>query len=341
MNAPPVGAVGSDDAVQNRDQNRAVRIAVLIPCHNEEASVANVVRALAASLPEAVIYVYDNNSSDRTAAVAAAAGAIVRHESMQGKGHVVCRMFSEVEADVYLLIDGDATYDAGAARAMVERLIAERLDMVSAARVETAPEAYRRGHRFGNRMLSGLVAAFFGNRFCDMLSGYRAFSRRFVKSFPALSQGFEIETQLTVHALEMQMPVAEIEAPYFERRDGSVSKLHTFRDGWRILGIIAHLIKNERPLLFFSAIFMILAATALALAWPIFVEFAATGLVPRFPTAFLAMGVTLLAFFSLFSGIILESVAQGRRETKRLHYLAVPPLPADAAIAKPARSEAR
>jgi len=311
------------------DPVRGVRIAALIPCHNEEASVGIVVRDLAAALPEAAIYVYDNNSSDRTAEVAAAAGAIVRHESMQGKGHVVCRMFSEVEADVYLLIDGDATYDTAAARTLIERLIAERLDMVSAARVEAAGEAYRRGHRFGNRMLTKLVAVFFGNRFCDMLTGYRAFSRRFVKSFPALSQGFEIETQLTVHALEMQMPVAEIEAAYFERQEGSVSKLRTFRDGWRILGIIARLIKNERPLLFFSAIFLVLAATSIGLAWPILVEFARTGQVPRFPTAFLAMGVMLLAFFSLFSGIILESVAHGRREAKRLHYLAVPRLAPD------------
>ncbi len=310
-----------------------MRIAVLIPCHNEEASVGTMVRDLAMVVPEADIYVYDNGSSDRTTAVAAAAGALVRHESIPGKGYVVCRMFSEIDADVYLLIDGDATYDTGCARAMIEQLIKDRLDMICAARIDETPQAYRRGHRFGNSLLTKMVAMVFGNRFHDMLTGYRAFSRRFVKSFPTLSKGFEIETQLTVHALQMQMRVAEIPTPYFERTQSSLSKLHTFKDGWRILRVIARLIKDERPLIFFSTVFLLLATLSVVLAWPVIVEFMETGLVPRLPTAILSTGIMLLAFLSLFSGIVLDTVAQGRRESKRLHYIAIPPLPTDVTVA--------
>jgi glycosyltransferase involved in cell wall biosynthesis len=308
-----------------------LRIAVLIPCFNEEASIGTVVRDFRAALPGAAVHVYDNNSLDRTAEVAAAAGALVRHEPLQGKGHVVCRMFSEIEADVYLLTDGDATYDATSAPMLIARLVRDGLDMLCAARLDTSADAYRRGHRFGNRVLTGMVAAIFGSRFRDVLTGYRVFSRRFVRSYPVLSTGFEVETQLTVHALEMQMRVAEVETPYFERPPGSTSKLRTFRDGWRILRAIGYLLKEERPLLFFSGVFAVLATGSVVLAWPVVLEFMRTGLVPRFPTAILATGMMLLAFLALASGLILDTVSHGRREVKRLHYLALPPLRAGAA----------
>ncbi len=305
----------------------ALRTAVLIPCHNEAPVIATVIRDFRAALPWARIYVYDNNSTDSTADRAREAGAIVRRESMQGKGYVVCRMFSDVDADLYVLVDGDDTYCAASAPELLRHLVAERLDMVSAARVGETRDVYRLGHRFGNRMLTGMVAGLFGNRFRDMLTGYRVFSRRFVKSFPALSAGFEIETQLTVHALDMQMRVAEVETPYRERPEGSYSKLRTVRDGWRIIKTIGALFKDERPLAFFSACFGVLSVGAIGLAWPIFTEFTRTGLVPRFPTAILATGMMLLGFLSLASGLILDTVAHGRREFKRLHYLATPPLP--------------
>ncbi|MFP4077219.1 MAG: glycosyltransferase [Halochromatium sp.] len=307
----------------------SLRVAVLIPCLNEAASIATVVREFRALLPAARIFVYDNRSSDRTAAVAAEAGAIVRHEERRGKGHVVCRMFSEIEADVYLLVDGDGTYDAASAPMLIERLVAERLDMVCGARVEHGEEAYRRGHRFGNQVLTGLIAVLFGNRFRDMLTGYRVFTRRFVKSFPALSAGFEIETQLSVHALQMRLRVAEIETPYRARPADSPSKLRTVRDGLRILRTIGTLVKEERPLGFFSSLFALLASGSILLAVPIVIEFMQTGLVPRFPTAILATGMMLLGFLLLTSGLVLDSVARGRRELKRLHYLALPPLPSE------------
>ena len=309
-----------------------VRVAVLIPCYNEQASIGRVVREFRTVIPAAAVYVYDNNSTDRTAEIAAEAGAVVRHEPMQGKGHVVCRMFGEIEADVYLLADGDGTYDASSAPALIRRLVSERLDMLCAARIGTDAAAYRRGHRLGNWLLTALVAAIFGNRFSDMLTGYRVFSRRYVKSFPALSSGFEIETQLTVHALEMRMRVAEVTTPYFERPAGSPSKLRTVRDGWSILATITYLLKEERPLAFFSAVFGVLAVSSVLLAVPVVAEFMQTGLVPRFPTAILATGMMLLAFLSLVSGLILDTVSHGRRELKRLHYLAIPPLPSDAVL---------
>ena len=307
-----------------------LRIAVLIPCYNEATSIGDVVRAFRAALPGAVLYVYDNNSSDGTAELAAGAGALVRHEPLQGKGHVVCRMFSEIDAEVYVLVDGDGTYHAASAPRLVERLIRDGLDMLCAARMDTLPGAFRPGHRLGNRLLTWMVAAIFGDRFSDMLTGYRVFSRRFVRSFPALSTGFEIETQLTVHALEMRMRVAEIPTPYVERPVGSTSKLRTYRDGWRILRTIAYLVKEERPLAFFSALFACLATASVLLGWPVVVEFMETGLVPRFPTAILATGIMLLAFLSLSSGLILDSVYHGRLELKRLHYLAIPSLPREA-----------
>jgi glycosyltransferase involved in cell wall biosynthesis len=299
------------------------RIAVLIPCYNEAEAITAVVRDFAAALPEATIYVYDNNSRDATRERAAAAGAVVRTETSQGKGNVVRRMFADVEAEVYVLVDGDGTYDAASARRMVDYLLQESLDMVNAARVPVAAAAFRPGHVLGNRMLSRTVTAIFGDRIRDLLSGYRVFSRRFVKSFPALATGFETETELTVHALELRLPVAEIETPYRDRPAGSVSKLRTYRDGFRILGTIFSLVKEERPLQFFASVAVALTLAALVLAAPLVTEFARTGLVPRLPTAVLATGLILLAGVSFVAGLILDTVTLGRREMKRLHYLAL------------------
>lgn len=300
------------------------RIAVLLPCYNEEAAIALTVAAFRAALPGAAIYVYDNNSADRTAEVAAAAGAIVRTERMQGKGHVVRRMFADVEADIYVMADGDATYDASAAPALVAKLIDERLDMVVGARRSEVEEAYRRGHRLGNRLFTGLLASLFGRTFTDIFSGYRVFSRRFVKSFPALSVGFETETEISVHALELAMPVGEIVTAYGARPEGSASKLSTYRDGWRIMRTILHLFRIERPVLFYGVFSLALAALALVLAVPLAITYAETGMVPRIPTAILVTGLMILAFLSFFTGLILDTVVRGRREVRRLHYLSLP-----------------
>jgi glycosyltransferase involved in cell wall biosynthesis len=280
-------------------------------------------------LPGAKIWVYDNASTDRTAEVAAAAGASVQREPLRGKGNVVRRMFADVEADIYVLVDGDDTYDAAAAPEMVRQLVEENLDMVAGARAPRDDAAYRPGHQFGNRMLSSIVAALFGSRFTDMLTGYRALSRRFVKSFPALTTGFEIETELTVHALELRMPVKEVPIGFGERPTGSDSKLRTFRDGLRILTMILVLVKEERPLEFFGALFGVLALVSIALALPLLPTYLETGLVPRFPTAILASATMLLAFLSLAAGLILDTVTRGRRELKRMHYLAIPSVGAD------------
>ena len=307
-----------------------MRIAVLVPCFNEEAAVGRVVADFRRHLPDASVYVYDNNSTDRTREAAAAAGAVVRGESHRGKGNVVRRMFADVDADVYVLVDGDATYDASAAPAMVERLVAETLDMVVAARDEVDTAAYRAGHRLGNRLLTGAVAWLFGDVFDDMLSGYRVFSRRYVRSFPALSTGFETETELTVHALTLRMPIAEVRAPYFARPEGSSSKLNTFRDGARILATIANLLRRERPLLFFGVTGALLLTAAATFGAPVVRTYLQTGLVPRLPTWVAAASLALLGFLSFVAGLILDSVALGRREAKRLAYLrheaaAVPP----------------
>lgn len=299
-----------------------LRIAVLLPCYNEEAAIAQTVAGFRASLPGATIYVYDNNSKDRTIEVARAAGAVVRSERMQGKGNVVRRMFADVDADVYVMADGDATYDAAAAPALVGRLWDEQLDMVVGARKSEVEEAYRRGHRLGNAMLTGLLARLFGRSFSDILSGYRVFSRRFVKSFPVLSAGFEIETEISVHALELRMPVAEVVTQYGARPEGSVSKLSTYRDGWRILNTIATLFRIERPVLFFGLIAALLALLSIGLSIPVALEFLRTGLVPRLPTAILSTGLMILAFLSFFCGLILDTVVRGRREVRRLAYLA-------------------
>jgi len=307
---------------RNQTEAGGRRIAVLVPCYNEEAAIARVVADFRANLPDAVIYVYDNNSTDRTVEVARAAGATVRTETRQGKGYVVRRMFSDVDADVYVLVDGDATYDAPSARLLVARLVEGGLDMVVGARRDQEQAAYRFGHRFGNRVLTGFVAQVFGATFEDLLSGYRVFSRRFVKSFPGLSGGFEIETELTVHALNLELPVDEIETPYFARPEGSVSKLSTWRDGLRILRTIVRLYRAERPLPFFCGIGLALAVASIALAIPIIITYVEQGVVPRFPTAVLSTGLMILACLAVACGIVLDTVTRGRREMKMLAYLA-------------------
>lgn len=298
------------------------QIAILVPCRNEEASIAEVVRDFQRYLPAATVYVYDNGSDDETAQVARDAGARVFSEPLVGKGNVVRRMFADIEADIYVMIDGDGTYDTSSAPRLIQYLVTNGLDMVNCARVCTDSAAYRPGHRLGNRMLTGLVARVFGKRLSDMLSGYRVLSRRFVKSFPALSTGFEIETELTVHALELRVPMAELSASYVTRPRGSASKLRTVRDGLKILKLIVHLVKEERPLQFFSTGFCVLAATSIALGIPVVTQYFVTGLVGRLPTAVLATGLMILAFLSLMCGVILDTVTRGRRELKRLLYLA-------------------
>jgi len=299
------------------------RVAVLVPCYNEAAAIAQVVADFRAALPEATIYVYDNNSTDDTIGVATRAGAVVRSETRRGKGNVVRRMFADIEADVYVLVDGDDTYEAAASRAMVDRLLADQLDMINGRRISDIQAAYRPGHRFGNRLLTGIVQYIFGDPIQDMLSGYRILSRRFVKSFPTIAEGFGIETEMTVHALQLRMPITEMPSQYKDRPAGSESKLRTYRDGILILNTIIALVRQERPLAFFGGIAAFLAVVAIILAYPIVVTFAETGLVPRFPTAILATGITLAAFLSLTSGVILDSVTRGRWEVKRLQYLSL------------------
>jgi len=299
------------------------RIAVLLPCFNEEAAIGATVRGFREALPSATVYVYDNNSRDRTRDVAAEAGAIVRTERQQGKGHVVRRMFADIDADVYLMADGDLTYDPKSAPAMVDMLLAEQLDMVVGTRRHDEKDAYRGGHVLGNRVFTGLLSRLFGRSFSDIFSGYRAFSRRFVKSFPVLSSGFEIETEMSVHALELRMPVGEIETAYAARPEGSHSKLSTFSDGGRILGTIVTLYRIERPVLFYGGIGALLVVAALVLAVPLVITYLHTGLVPRFPTAILVTGMVIVAVLCFFAGLILDTVTRGRREVRRLAYLSL------------------
>jgi hypothetical protein len=314
-----VGAGAAGDPAAGRE------IAVLIPCYNEALTIGTVVRDFARALPTARIYVYDNNSKDATAQVAREAGALVRFEPRQGKGHVVRRMFRDIEADLYILVDGDDTYDAGVAPMMVATALAGPFDLANGCRVEPAKaKSYRRGHRVGNQMLTGLVLRLFGNRTVDMLSGYKVLSRRFVKSFPVLSDGFEIETELTVHALELSMPITHVETTYRGRPEGSSSKLRTFRDGWRILRMTIVLFKQERPLLFFALLGAFFALASVVLATPVIIEFFQTHLVPRLPTAVLATGLMMLAFLCAACGLILDTVTRGRLEAKLLSYLTVP-----------------
>ena len=302
-----------------------MRIAILVPCFNEEAAVATVVAGFRKALPTAEIFVYDNNSSDRTVTLAREAGAEVRSERRQGKGHVVRRMFADIDADIYVLVDGDATYDAASAPRMIDALLSDHLDMVVGLRIDQVQTAYRPGHRAGNWMLTSFLSSVFGQAFKDILSGYRVFSRRFVKSFPVLSDGFEIETELAVHALELALPVAEIETPYYARPEGSFSKLNTWRDGFRILGTILKLYRSEKPLRFFAAIGIFLTLISIGLAIPIVVTYVEQGIVPRLPTAVLSMGLMILAMLSLSSGMVLDTVTRGRREMKLLAYLSQPP----------------
>jgi glycosyltransferase involved in cell wall biosynthesis len=300
-------------------------VAVILPCRNEEAAIGATVKAFCTALPDAVIYVFDNNSTDNTVKVARDAGAIVRTEPTPGKGNVVRRMFADIDADVYVMADGDATYDASAAPTMIRELNECRLDMVVGVRSSHTKAAYRPGHRLGNAVLTGMLSRIFGRSFSDVLTGYRVFSRRFVKSFPALSEGFEIETEISIHALELHMPVAEVVTAYSARPEGSTSKLSTFRDGWRILLTILTLFRLEKPMLFFGIIGGLLAFLSIAIAAPLAVTYAETGLVPRMPTAILSTGLMILAFLSLFSGLILDTVVRGRRELRRLAYLALRP----------------
>lgn len=299
-------------------------VAVLVPCYNEELTVAKVVSDFKDLLPGCTIYVYDNNSQDNTIREAKNAGAVVRIHKMAGKGNVVRQMFSDVESDVYVLVDGDDTYDAKAAPAMIRHLLDNRLDMVNGSRIALSKSAYRPGHKYGNKILTNFVRGIFGKQIGDMLSGYRIFSNRFIKSFPALSTGFEIETELTVHALELRMPIDEVSVDFYNRPEGSESKLRTFSDGARILKTIAILTKEERPLLFFCMLSLTLALASVLIAIPIIVEYLNTGLVPRIPTAILCTGIMILSFLSLFAGLILDTVTHGRREMKRLHYLSKP-----------------
>ncbi|WP_295551578.1 glycosyltransferase family 2 protein [uncultured Pseudacidovorax sp.] len=312
-----------------------MRIAAVIPCYNEALAIGQVIDAFRTHLPQAEVHVFDNASTDDTAAVARAAGARVTGVRLRGKGNVVRRMFADVEADIYVMVDGDATYDLARLPEMIELLVSGNLDMVVGARQDDHQDAqtYRRGHRLGNRMLTGAVVQLFGGEFSDMLSGLRVFSRRYVKSFPALSQGFEIETELTVHALELRMPWDEVPVRYLSRPEGSESKLSTYRDGWRILVTITKLFVSERPLLFFMIVAVVLAAASVGLAIPLLVTFIQTGLVPRLPTAVLATGMMLAAMLSASCGAVLRTVTLGRREVKRIAYLAIP---GAAQLARPA-----
>jgi len=302
-----------------------MKIAVLLPCYNEEGAIAKTVADFKAALPDAVIYVYDNNSTDKTADVARAAGAVVRTEMAQGKGNVVRRQFADIDADIYVMADGDDTYDASAAPSMIARLIEDKLDMVAGKRIETAEAAYRRGHKFGNWLLTSLVRFFFRSPFEDMLTGYRVMSRRFVKSLPFTATGFGIETELTVHVARMMTPVAEVDTHYKERPEGTVSKLRTYRDGWRILMTIAKLVRQERPLVFFGVIAIFLALFSLGIGLPVVIEFIRTGFVTTLPSAVLAASLALLSALAAMTGLILDTVTRGRWETKRLHYLSFPP----------------
>lgn len=301
--------------------NPAPRIAVLLPCYNEEVAIGQLVTALKQALPRVPIYVYDNNSTDRTSEIAAAAGAIVKFEPQKGKGNVVRRMFADIDADIYLMMDGDMTYDVSRANDLIAKLQSETLDMVVGRRITDDPNAYRAGHRWGNNALTGTLRMIFGQRFEDILSGYRVFSRRYVKSFPTLSKGFEIETEMSIHALELGLPVAEVDTAYFARPEGSFSKLNTYRDGVRILWTIMNLFRTEKPLIFFSIVSFVLSILSLVVFFPIWEEFKSTGLVDRVPSTILCVGLMISAVFSLFTGFILDSTSRLIKETRRLHYL--------------------
>lgn len=300
------------------------RIAVLLPCYNEEIAIGQLVTALKEALPRIPIYVYDNNSTDRTSEVAKAAGAIVKFEPQKGKGNVVRRMFADIDADIYLMMDGDMTYDVSRANDLIAKLQNETLDMVVGRRITDDPNAYRAGHRWGNNALTTTLRIIFGQKFEDILSGYRVFSRRYVKSFPTMSKGFEIETEMSIHALELGLPVSEVDTAYFARLEGSESKLNTYRDGVRILWTIMNLFRTEKPLIFFSIVSLVLSVISLMVFFPIWAEFKSTGLVDRIPSTILCVGLMISAVFSLFTGFILDSTSRLIKETRRLHYLNIP-----------------
>jgi glycosyltransferase involved in cell wall biosynthesis len=318
---PPSVKIKQPTYSAERELERPLSIAVIIPCYNEAVAIGATVAGFKAALPSARIYVYDNNSADQTAAAAAAAGATVRREPRKGKGNVVRRMFADVDADIYVLTDGDATYDPEACPDMIRMLVQENMDMVIGCRADQSRGAYRAGHRWGNAMLTGFLAWMFGRAFSDTLSGYRVFSRRFVKSFPSLSSGFEIETEINVHALELKMPCGEMVTKYNERMEGSQSKLNTYGDGLRIVGLMLALFRREKPAAFFSLIAICLATMALALFFPLAVEFIQSHTVPRLPTAVLCTGLVILAMLSVSCGLILDTVTHARREIRRLAYL--------------------
>lgn len=311
------------------EKYRGQKVTLIVPCYNEEAAISQVVGGFRAAMPQLDIIVFDNNSTDQTHVVALDAGAKVISVTHAGKGNVVRRMFADVDSDIYVMVDGDATYEAGAVKKLVDKLIDERLDMVVGCRrtqESIARDAYRSGHQWGNKILTQSVSKIFGGSFTDMLSGYRAFSKRYAKSFPALSRGFEIETELTVHALELRMPFGEVMTAYGARPEGSVSKLSTYRDGWRILKMIGRLYVSERPFAFFGLCSALLSCVAFLLAWPVISEFLLLGLVPRLPTAVLAASIMICALLSMVCGLILDNVTRGRHEMKRLAYLAIPAL---------------
>ena len=317
-----VGQFAAAEVVRSNDANP--RVAVLLPCYNEGLVLQTVIERFRAAWPDATIYVYDNNSSDDSVAIALKAGATVRSEKRQGKGFVVRRMFADIDADIYIMCDADETYDASVLPALVAELVDNGLDMVVGTRVDTSGTAYRPAHRFGNWMLTSLVRTIFGGGFSDMLSGYRVFSRRFVKSFPLMSQGFEIETELTIHALQLGMPVAELPTQFKDRIEGSESKLQTVSDGCRILWTITTLLKQERPFLLFGSVALTMMGLSLLFGYPVITEYMRSGTVPRLPTAILATGTMILAFLSLFCGLILDTVTRGRKEAKLLRYLELP-----------------
>ena len=297
------------------------RIAVLIPCYDEEVTITKVIHNFQSALPDAVIYVYDNNSTDRTADIARAAGAVVRFEKRQGKGNVMRSMFRDIEADFYIMTDGDNTYDAGLAASMLKLAIDSHYDVVNCIRKGDESQAYRPGHVLGSKLLTKAVNAIFGNYIQDMLSGYKVLSRRFVKSFPIQSMGFDIETEIAIHALQLQIPIAHVEGNYYARTPGSESKLRTVYDGFKILKLIISLFRHEKPLPFFSYIGFILVIISLALGIPVVYHFFETGLVPKLPTAVLSMGIMLIAFLSFMTGIILDTVTKGRIENKMIAFL--------------------
>jgi hypothetical protein len=305
----------------------SLRIVAIVPCHNEESAIEQVVTDLKVAIPHMAVFVYDNASTDNTAGVAEAAGAAVRFEPLRGKGNVIRRAMADLDADVFLMIDGDDTYDASAAPEMIRLLLDGPYDQVTGVRTASQRGAYRAGHLLGNRMFNKVVSVIFGRPVTDMLSGYRVFSRRFVKSFPAVSRAFEIETELTVHAINTRVPQAEVAVRFKDRAEGSASKLRTYQDGFKILRMISRLLHHERPLALYSTIAGLIVATAVGISIPVIGEYIETGLVGRFPTAILSASLVVVAFIVLVVGILLDGLRKVRQETTRIAYMATAPPP--------------